>query len=196
MAHEPSDTELMLQVKRGDRDAFRVLVERYQSIVVNTIYRAIGDHWEAEDLAQKVFVKIYQAAPRYKVKAKFTTWMFTIISNTIRNEYRRRSRHYHVDSLDEMTEPRDEEGRGPWSGAEDTSVVDPSEQAIHRELHAHVKMAIEKLPERQRMAVILSRYEGVSYEELSAILKISVPAVKGLLHRARLALKEELSKYL
>jgi RNA polymerase sigma-70 factor (ECF subfamily) len=195
MANEQSDTELMLLVKRGDRDAFRVLVERHQGLVVNTIHRAIGDSWEAEDLAQKVFVKIYQAAPRYTVKAKFTTWMFTIISNTIRNEYRRRSRHHHVDSLEGMAEPRGEDGAG-WSGIEDTSVVDPSDQAVHRELQAHIKAAIDKLPDRQRLAVILSRYEGVSYEELSDILKISVPAVKGLLHRARLALKAELSKYL
>lgn len=194
MAEHDSDTELMLQVKKGDRDAFRILVERYKGLVVNTIYRAIGDSWEAEDLAQRVFVKIFQAAPRWQPTAKFTTWMFTIVGNTIRNEYRRRSRHNLV-SIEERSDFGDEGSGSSW-GMEDESVVNPADQAVHRELHDQIQKAINRLPERQRLAVILCRYEGASYEELSKALKISVPAVKGLMHRARLALKDELKKFL
>jgi RNA polymerase sigma-70 factor (ECF subfamily) len=194
MAEHDSDTELMLRVKGGDRDAFRILVERYKGLVVNTIYRAIGDSWEAEDLAQRVFVKIFQAAPRWQPTAKFTTWMFTIVGNTIRNEYRRRSRH-NLESIEERSD-FSEDGSGSSWGMEDESVVNPADHAVHRELHQQIQKAIDRLPERQRLAVILCRYEGASYEELSKVLKISIPAVKGLMHRARLALKDELKKFL
>jgi len=81
----------MLRVRRGDRAAFRDLVERHQRGVIQTIYRAIGDSWEAEDLAQRVFVQVWRSASRYEPTAKFTTWLFTIVHNVIFNERRRRA---------------------------------------------------------------------------------------------------------
>jgi RNA polymerase sigma-70 factor (ECF subfamily) len=186
---ETNDAELMQRVKRGDRQAFRELVERHQRAVINSIYRSIGDSWEAEDLAQRVFVQVYRAAPRYKPTAKFTTWLFTIVHNTVLNEYRRRSRHA-AESLDALTAPG--EGGEPGMSFADAASPDPSREVARRELQALIRAAVERLPAQQRMAVILCRYEGWPYEDIAKTLKCSVAAVKSLLHRARLTLKEEL----
>jgi len=183
------DAELMLRVKRGDREAFRSLVERHQRAVVNTIHRAIGDAWESEDLAQRVFVQVYRAAYRYQPTAKFTTWLFTIVHNTILNEYRRRSRHA-AESLDALMQPANPDE--PPLAIADTTATDPAEEVAVRELKRRIREAVERLPAQQRMAVILCRYEGQSYEEIGKVMKCSVAAVKSLLHRARVSLKEEL----
>lgn len=184
-----SDAGLMLRVKRGDRDAFRQLVERHQRAVINMIYRAIGDQWEAEDLAQRVFVQVYRAAPRYQPTAKFTTWLFTITHNLIRNEHRRRARHK-AESLDRLTQP-DQFDEMPQPMA-DTQVQDPSSETIRRELQTAIHAAVRALPDRQRTVVILCRFEGLSYEEIAEVLNCSVSSVKSLLHRARQTLKEQL----
>ena len=89
MTSSDSDVVLMLRVKDGDHEAFRELIERHQRAVINVIHRAIGDAWEAEDLAQRVFIQVFRSARRYQPTAKFTTWLYTITHNAIRNEYRR-----------------------------------------------------------------------------------------------------------
>ena len=189
MTSSDSDVALMLRVRDGDTDAFRELIERHQRAVINTIHRAIGDAWEAEDLAQRVFVQVYRSANRYQPTAKFTTWLFTITRNTILNEHRRRSRH-RSESLEALQEPREPDGAG-WQ-AEDTSARDPAQEAVERELQEKIREAIQELPEAQRTAVILCRYEGLAYEEIAKVLGCSVSATKSLLHRARLTLKEKL----
>ena len=179
----------MVRVQGGDQEAFRQLVERHQRAVINTIYRSISDAWEAEDLAQRVFVQVFRSAPRYKPTAKFTTWLFTIVHNTIRNEYRRRSRHA-AESLEAMAHPQDADSAG-WEPA-DTRTADPAREVAERELQEKIQEAISRLPDAQRTAVILCRFEGLSYEEIAEVLHCSVSAVKSLLHRARETLKEQL----
>jgi RNA polymerase sigma-70 factor (ECF subfamily) len=186
MTSSDSDVVLMLRVKDGDHEAFRELIERHQRAVINVIHRAIGDAWEAEDLAQRVFVQIYRSASRYKPTAKFTTWMFTITHNTIRNEYRRRSRHA-AESLDALTDSEETGVQLP-----DARAIDPAREVAERELQEHIHAAIQQLPEAQRTAVILCRFEGLAYEEIAEVLDCSVSAVKSLLHRARQTLKEQL----
>jgi len=192
MTSSDPDVTLMLRVRDGDTEALRELIERHQRAVINTIHRAIGDAWEAEDLAQRVFLQVYRSSKRYKPTAKFTTWLFTITRNTILNEHRRRNRHP-ADSLDALQEPRDEDGAG-WQ-APDSNVRDPAQAAVERELQEKITQAIRELPEAQRTAVILCRYEGLSYEEIATVLGCSVSATKSLLHRARQTLKEKLRGY-
>jgi len=182
----------MLRVKDGDEDAFRQLVERHQRAVINVIYRGIGDAWEAEDLAQRVFVQVYRSAARYKPAAKFTTWLFTIVHNAILNEHRRRARHA-AESLEALAEPEDAEQAGRQIA--DASAADPAQEVARRELQEKIQEAIGRLSGPQRTAVILCRHEGVSYEEIAQVLHCSVSAVKSLLHRARQTLKDELKGY-
>jgi RNA polymerase sigma-70 factor (ECF subfamily) len=189
MTSSESDVALMTRVRDGDTDAFRVLIERHQRAVINTIHRAIGDAWEAEDLAQRVFLQVYRSAKRYKPTAKFTTWLFTITRNTILNEHRRRSRHA-AESLEALQNPQHGEGGG-WE-APDATAPDPAHEVIERELQDKIMEVVQQLPEAQRTAVILCRYEGLSYEEIAEVLGCSVSATKSLLHRARLRLKEKL----
>ena len=180
----------MLRVKAGDEDAFRELIERHQRAVINVIYRALGDAWEAEDLAQRVFIQVFRSARRYEPTAKFTTWLFTITHNAIRNEYRRRARHA-TESFDAMTQPG---ATGePGTQLADPRATDPSQTVIENELQEKIQAAIQRLPEAQRTAVILCRFEGLPYEEIAVVLDCSVSAVKSLLHRARETLKEQLS---
>ena len=143
MTSSDSDVALMLRVRSGDTDAFRELIERHQRAVINTIHRAIGDAWEAEDLAQRVFVQVYRSAKRYQPTAKFTTWLFTITRNTILNEHRRRSRHA-AESLDALQTPRDSESAG-WE-APDTTSRDPSQEVVERELRERIMEAVQELP--------------------------------------------------
>ncbi len=168
--------------------AFERLVELHQHAVVGTVAKMLGDFSDAEDVAQQVFVRIWKSAPRYTPSAKFTTWMFTITRNLVFNEIRRRQRKPAV-SLEEreidfhLQPPQDEKLR-------------PDEEAIHQELEVAINAAIQELPEKQRIAVILRRYEELPYEEIGEILGLSLGAVKSLLFRARGQLKDSLQKYL
>src|SRR5438876_8567572 len=141
-----SDASLMLRVKQGDRRAFERLVDKYKQPVTNLIYRMLGDAAEAEDLAQNVFIQVYKSADRYKVAAKFTTWLFTIARNLCLNEIRRRSRHP-AESLD-TTNPHDDDQ--PLRQFEDTKTFSAPDAVLHSELEQKIEAALAELPENQR----------------------------------------------
>jgi len=186
------DAVLMLRVKRGDRPAFEVLVNKHKQAVINLIYRTLPDAAEAEDLAQNVFVQVFKSAHRYEVSAKFTTWLFTIARNLCLNEIRRRSRHP-ADSLDETYPDNDDQ---PLRQFEDNRNFSPPDSVLHRELADKIEEALGDLPENQRTAILLFRDNELSYEEIAEVLACSVSATKSLIHRGRETLKLKLKPYL
>lgn len=176
------EIEWMTRIRGGDMEAFRCLVEAHQARVIGIVSKMLGSDAEAEDLAQQVFIRVWKSAPRYRPTAKFTTWLFRITRNLVFNELRRR-RHF-VDRVDEIPEP---------TGRRDQ---EPDQVLMDGELQSAIQQAIDRLPESQRLAIILRRYEGTSYEEIAAVMGTTVPAVKSILFRARAELRERLEKYL
>ncbi|MEK7465877.1 MAG: RNA polymerase sigma factor [Planctomycetota bacterium] len=183
-AAEPDpDTLLMIRVRDDDMEAYTLLVERYQQRVVNTVFRYTGDGAGAEDLAQEVFIKIFKARKSWEPVAKFSTWLFRIVTNICLNEIRNRKHRPNV-SLDDnpLLDP----------GQEDPAAIETSRKEL---VHA-VRKALDSLPENQRMAVVLNKWEDQSYEQIGEAMNLSVPAVKSLLFRARQAMKDQLEKFL
>lgn len=178
----------MAQAGKGDVAAFERLVERHQALVIGTVARMLGSNSDVEDVAQQVFIRVWKSAPRYQPTAKFTTWLLTITRNLVFNESRRRKRHP-ADTLDIH------EGDEPL-GLPDHARRVPDEALLERELRSAIDAAIQALPEKQRLAVVLRRYEGKSYDEIGEVLRLSVPAVKSVLFRARVELREALKHYL
>ncbi len=180
-AVEP-EIEWMSRIRGGDMEAFRLLVETHQSRVIGTISKMLGSDGEAEDLAQQVFIRVWKSAPRYKPTAKFTTWLFRITRNLVFNELRRR-RHFvaRIEDLPEQAERADRE---------------PDRVMLEGELQEAVQRAIDQLPETQRLAIVLRRYEEMPYEEIAKVMDTTVPAIKSILFRARTELREKLARYL
>ncbi len=191
-ANVDPDASLMLRVKRGDRQAFEELVNKYKQPVINVIYRTLGDATEAEDLAQNVFVQVYKSADRYRVSARFTTWLFTIARNLCLNEIRRRSRHP-AESLDAPHPDHDDQPRHQLA---DPKSFSPPDALLHGELEQKIQQALSDLPDSQRVAILLCRQGELSYEEIAKVLGCSVSATKSLIHRGRETLKQKLKPYL
>jgi RNA polymerase sigma-70 factor (ECF subfamily) len=185
---DAEDIRLMELVSAGDEAAFERLVERHQRLVVGTVGRMLGTNSDAEDIAQQVFVRVWKNAKRYVPRAKFTTWLLKITRNLVFNELRRRSRHPQV--------PLQSESEEEERPLKDEHAVAPDASLLQSELQQAVDAAIADLPETQRMAVILRRYEELSYEEIAETLEQSVSAVKSLLFRARTELRQSLQRYL
>jgi RNA polymerase sigma-70 factor (ECF subfamily) len=193
MPDEPDpDAALMLRVKQGDAAAFTELVEKYKQPVINMIYRILRDATEAEDLTQNVFIQVYKSADRYRITAKFSTWLFTIARNLCLNEIRRRSRHP-ADSL-EASHPQHDDL--PSQQFEDKKTSGPTDKMLHSELEEKIELALADLPENQRTAILLCRQDELSYEEIAKVLGCSLSATKSLIHRGRETLKEKLKPYL
>jgi RNA polymerase sigma-70 factor (ECF subfamily) len=182
------DVELMGRIRRGDFAAFEELIEIHQRSVIGTVAKMLGNPSDAEDIAQQVFIRVWKSAVRYEPQAKFTTWLFTITRNLVFNEVRRRQRKPTV-SMQEREETT-------HRVVEDVQGSSPDEELLRSEMEAAIDRAIEALPEKQRLAVVLRRYEEMPYEEIGVVLSMSVPAVKSLLFRARAQLKETLQRYL
>lgn len=196
MANENDpDAALMLRVKEGDREAFALLVEKYKRPVMSLVYRTIHDATEAEDLAQHVFLQVYKSAHRYKVTAKFSTWLFTIARNLSLNEIRRRTRHP-ADSLDAPSPASSDQESSPAQQIPDKQGFSPPDALIHNELQDKIDEAVQSLPEKQRTAILLCRREDMSYEDIAKVLECSVSATKSLIHRGRESLKQRLKPYL
>ena len=191
-AGDPS-TALMLRVREGDAGAFERLVIMWQERLVTLFLNHTGDHATAEDLAQEVFLRVYRARERYEPTAKFTTWIHTIANNVAsdlaQRSYRRREKGVPVSAAASSS------AIGLDQLAVAASGMMPARQAVCGELRSVVQEAIAALGERQRMALLLAKFEHCSYEEIAAAMQLTVPAVKSLLFRARDQLKAALAGY-
>ena len=173
------DAKLLLAFTRGDEDAFEALYERLYPSVLNVAYRMLGDRDAAEDVAQEVLLKLYTSPRSYKPTARLSTWLYRVTCNACIDEIRKRRKSSF--DLDDISISFHE--------------LDPQKSAESSELADAVRQAIASLPENQRAAIVLQRYEGLSYQEIAEVLKTSIPAVESLLSRAKESLKSRLSLY-
>jgi len=174
------DADLMARFAAGDDGAFETLMARRRQWVLNLVYRFVGDREEAEDLAQEAFVRLYRARRRYRPTARFSTFLYRLVTNLCLNETRRRQRRPTV-----VLEAADE------VAADDS----PAKTATRRELAAQVQTALRRLPDNQRLAMVLFRFEGLSQREVAEAMECSVGAVEALLHRAGRNLRRDLQEY-
>jgi RNA polymerase sigma factor (sigma-70 family) len=185
---DAEDVRLMHLVASGDTIAFEALIERHQGLVAGTVARMLGSNSDVEDIAQQVFIRVWKSASRYVARAKFTTWLLKITRNLVFNEMRRAKRHPQVPV---QIDPEAEE-----LPLKDEMTATPDAALLQEELQNKIDSAIAQLPDTQRMALVLRRYQELSYEEIAEVLELSVPAVKSLLFRARTELRERLQDYL
>lgn len=184
----------MLRVRDDDAAAFEELVMRHQSRLITILEHLVSSRHQAEDLAQDVFLRVYRARKGYIPVAKFSTWLYTIANNVARNAYRSRARRPEV-----HLGPRDSQGisQNPLEQlATAASGHLPTRQLDNFEMSEIVQLAVQSLNDRQRMAVLLSKFEEMSYAEIANIMDMSPQAIKSLLSRARNKLRETLDPYL
>src|SRR5665213_1583472 len=185
-----SDVQLMLDVKAGDDSSFELLLRKYRTPLVNFLNRMVRNSATAEDLAQEVFLRVYRARQDYAPSAKFTTWMFRIATNLALNS-RRDGRHHQLDvSIDQSADDRHED-QPPMEVPDRTPGIE--QELMARDRAARIRRAVESLPEKQRAAVLLHKYQEMDYDEIARILGCSESALKSLLFRAYETLRVELA---
>ena len=174
------DVALMLRLQAGDESALATLFQRHAHRVLNLAYRYLGDRARAEDVVQESFLKLYASRARYRPEAKFQSYLLRIASNLCISMLRKKRPASLTGPDDAPTEPPDPDA------------PDADARLLHAEMKARVRAAVDQLPERQRLAIVLNKFEGLDYAGVAEHLGLSVPATKSLLHRARMALKEVL----
>ncbi|PYU18460.1 MAG: RNA polymerase subunit sigma-24 [Acidobacteria bacterium] len=189
-----SDVQLMLDVKSGDDSSFELLLRKYRTPVVNFLYRMVRDTAAAEDLAQEVFLRVYRARGQYLPAAKFTTWMFRIATNLALNALRDgRYRKMEI-SIDQSLVDCSGDGANEQPALEIADRQPSIEfELIRRDRADLIRRAVESLPEKQRAAVLLHKYQEMDYDEIAGILGCSESALKSLLFRAYETLRVELA---
>ena len=188
------DVRLMLKVRDDDAAAFEELMHRYQSRLITILQHIVGRRDQAEDLVQDVFLRVYRARKRYVPGAKFSTWLFTIANNVAKNSLRSSARRHEINL-------------GPTVGNESSALTleqlamaasgqMPTRQFDRNEMADIVRLAVTSLNERQQMAVLLSKFEEMSYADISQVMDLSPQAIKSLLSRARGKLRKILEPHL
>lgn len=188
-SHVPTDLELVKQAKAGRQEAFGLLVERHEANVYGLCIKMLKNPEDAEDCLQEVFIKAYQALPRFREESKFSTWLYRIAYNACLMRIRKKK--LDTVSIDRPTELGD--GEMPREFADWSSLTDSD--TMSRELNDVLKRHVNELPPDNRIVFVLRDLRGLSTDDTAEILQISVPAVKSRLHRARLFLREKLADY-
>jgi len=191
-AEGTSDAEVMLRVKAGDQPAFDYLVQKYRRPLVSFMYRMARNAAVAEDLAQEVFLRVYRSRGSYEASAKFTTWLYRIATNLAVN-HARDTRHERPEVMVSLDEP--DEATGMIMDLADGEMT--AEQVmVRRERLMGIRRKIEALPERQRLAVVMHKYQQMDYRQIAEVLELSESATKSLLFRAYETLREQLKEFI
>jgi RNA polymerase sigma-70 factor (ECF subfamily) len=186
-----SDADVMLRVKTGDESAFAYLVHKYRRPIVGFMYRLCRNPSTAEELAQEVFLRVYRSRTTYEPSAKFTTWLYRIATNLAVN-HARDTRHERAENTVRLDEPDQETGTTPDLADESLTV---EQRMLRRERLAAIRSKVNALPERQRVAVVMHKYEQMDYRQIADVLKLSESATKSLLFRAYETLREQLKEF-
>lgn len=188
------DVQLMLQVVGGDHSAFETLVKRYQDRLIGFFFHLVRDRTMAEDMAQEVFLRIFRSRERYTASARFSTWLFRIAHNLASNQRRGLARRREIPLV--ATSESDEGNRPEGEILAEKSALMPTRQLDSKEMQEIVRAALESLNERQKTAILLHKFQGMSYEDIGEIMELNVVAVKSLLSRGRSKLREALENHL
>src|ERR1700730_10468022 len=186
-----SDAEMMLRVKAGDDSAFDYLVQKYRRPMIGYMYRMAHNTAAAEDLAQEVFLRVYRSRANYEPSAKFSTWLYRIATNLSVN-HARDTRHERPENTMNLDEPDSETGTPPDLADKRLTV---EEGILRRERLRAIRQKVEALPERQKLAVLMHKYQDMDYRQIAEVLKLSESATKSLLFRAYETLREQLKEF-
>jgi RNA polymerase sigma-70 factor (ECF subfamily) len=187
-----TDADLMLRVKDGDDSSFEYLVEKYRRPMLGFMYRVTRNTHLAEELAQEVFLRVYRARATYNAEAKFSTWLYRIASNLSVN-YIRDTKHERPEMSVSLDEPDEE--TGTTLDLADKG-LNAEQDLLRRERLSAIKRHVQSLPERQRNAVFMHKYQGMDYRQIAEVLNISESATKSLLFRAYETLRERLKEFI
>jgi RNA polymerase sigma-70 factor (ECF subfamily) len=190
--HEMEDSAIMLELRAGNMSGFDYLIQKYRKPIINFMYRMVHNQAVAEELAQEVFLRVYRSRETYRAEARFTTWLYRIATNLGVN-YARDTRHERAASTIYLDEPDPETGT-----TQDVADSTPGAEAslLHRERLNAIRQHVLALPERQRMAVLMHKYEAMDYKQIGDVLKLSESATKSLLFRAYQTLREKLKEFI
>jgi len=190
-ADPASDAAIMLRVAAGDETGFNYLVEKYHRAMIHFLFRMVHNQAVAEELAQEVFLRVYRSRESYRAEAKFTTWLYRIATNLAVN-YARDTKHERAAQNVYLDVPDDETGTTPEVADDEPSV---EQRLLRDERMAAIRKHVMALPERQRMAVLMHKYQGLDYRQIGDVLKLSESATKSLLFRAYQTLREKLKDF-
>jgi len=186
-----SDAAIMLRVAEGDEASFNFLAQKFHRPMIHFLYRMVGNHAVAEELAQEVFLRVYRARTSYRAEARFTTWLYRIATNLAVN-HARDTKHERAAQTVYLDAPDEETGTTPDLADDDPSA---EERLLREERMAAIRRHVLALPERQRMAVLMHKYQGMDYHQIGEVLKLSESATKSLLFRAYQTLREKLKDF-
>jgi RNA polymerase sigma-70 factor (ECF subfamily) len=186
-----SDAAIMLRVAEGDEAGFNYLASKYHRPMIHFLYRMVGNQAVAEELAQEVFLRVYRARSSYRAEARFTTWLYRIATNLAVN-HARDTRHERNAQTIYLDQPDPETGTTP-DVADDEPTAE--QQLMRDERMAAIRLHVMALPERQRMAVLMHKYQGMDYRQIGEVLKLSESATKSLLFRAYQTLRDKLKDF-
>ena len=186
-----SDAAIMLRVAEGDETSFTYLAQKYHRPMIHFLFRMVGNQAIAEELAQEVFLRVYRARGSYRAEARFTTWLYRIATNLAVN-YARDTKNERKAQTVYLDQPDEETGMSPDLADDEPSA---EERLLRDERMAAIRLHVMALPERQRMAVLMHKYQGMGYRQIGEVLKLSESATKSLLFRAYQTLREKLKDF-